>query len=185
MLASDRQAASFRTRRILALPSPLVGEGKGEGVLKLLLLFGFCFLILAGACAKKPPKPKPKPEVSIPSIPTPPPAPPVLSPKREASQKIVQTGKEYLAAEEWDKAAQTFQEAINVDPENGVAYFFLALSLFQSKQYHDAQGLLDRADTLLAPYPQWHDEVLRLRLMIEEAGKEGQQEKPSDQEVYY
>lgn len=109
--------------------------------------------------------------------------PPELTPKREASQRVVQVGKEYLETGALDKAVQTFQEAINVDPENGVAYFFLAFSLFRSGLYEDALGLLDRADILLAPYPKWPEEVLRLRYMIEEAKEASQKEKP--EEGYY
>lgn len=138
---------------------------------------------MAAGCAKEGPKRPPK-EISIPTRPPPPPASEALSPKREASQRIVQAGKEYLEAGDADRAVQTFQEAINIDPENGVAFFFMSLGLYQIKLFEDALGLLERADALLAPYPDWHDEVVRLRYLIEDAKGE-EQEKGPDTEGYY
>lgn len=84
----------------------------------------------------------------------------------------MQAGKEYLDAGQTEKAVQTFQEAINVDPENGLAYFYLAFSLYQTKSYDDALGLLDRAETLLAPFPEWEEEVIKLKKGIEEEKRE-------------
>lgn len=108
-----------------------------------------------------------------------------LSPKREASQRIVQAGQEYLEAGDADKAVQTFQEAINVDPENGVAFYFMSLGLYRLRLFDDALGILERADALLAPYPEWHEEVVRLRYLIESTKeKEGRGEE-GDKGVYY
>lgn len=95
-------------------------------------------------------------------------------------------GQNYLMRGELDKAVQSFQEAINVDPENGVAYFYMARALYQTAAYEDALGLLDRADTLLSPYPDWHDEVMRLRFMIEEAKQAPPEAEPEkEDEGYY
>lgn len=118
----------------------------------------------------------------VPERPPPPPSA-ALSPKREASQKIVQMGEEYLQKGLIDKALHTFQEAVNVDSENGVAYFFLAKALYEAKAYEDALGLLDRADSLLASYPDWHEAVSQLRVLIEQANENKEGEAPK--EGYY
>lgn len=139
-------------------------------------------IFLAAGCAKERPRRTPE-EVSIPTRP----APSVsesLSPKREASQRIVQIGKNYLEAGDDDKAVQTFQEAVNIDPENGVAFFFMSLGLYRLHLFDDALGILERADTLLAPYSDWHEEVVRLRYSIE-ASKAEEQEKGPETEGYY
>lgn len=99
--------------------------------------------------------------------------------------KMVNIGREYLDRGEGDKATQTFQEAINVDADNGVAYFFMAKALIFAKSYDDAGGLLDRAETMLAAYPEWLDQIYQLRVAIEE-GKAGQgEEKEKQKEGYY
>lgn len=68
-----------------------------------------------------------------------------------------------------DKAVQTFQEAVNVDHDNGVAYYFLGKGMYLSQDYQAALGVLDQAEVLLSDFAEWLDEVLRLRLYVEEA----------------
>ena len=148
------------------------------------LIFAFSFCLFFSGCPKKPPKRPTK--VSIPTRPAPTPSlPESLRPKREASQRIVQAGKEYLDTGQTEKAVQTFQEAINVDPENGLAYFYLAFSLYQTKSYEDALGLLDRAGTLLAPFPEWEEEVTKLKRGIEEEKKSGGTKKSEEKGTYF
>lgn len=106
-------------------------------------------------------------------------------PKREASQKIVEAGREYLDAGQYEKAIQTFQEAINVDAQNGVAYFYLADTLYQTKAYEDAIGLLDRATTLLKRYPEWREEIVHLRWLIDQARGNMEEKKKLEEESYY
>ncbi|MDO8643916.1 MAG: tetratricopeptide repeat protein [bacterium] len=145
---------------------------------------------MIGACAKEPRKGKPLPpkapgkaKPAEPSLPTKP--APALTPKREASQKIVRLGENYLESNELDKAIQTFQEAINVDFENGIAYYFLAKAFYQKGDFDDALGVLDRAQSLLVDDEEWLNEVFRLRLLIEEAKAAGPEQKPSDKDIYY
>lgn len=149
-------------------------------------------IFLFAACAKeraKPSAPKPSapPAVEKPKEILPPPTPPpILSPKREASQRIVDVGKEYLEEEETGKAIQSFQEAINIDSDNGVAYFYLAFGLYKEGAYTQALGILDRAQVLLLQYPDWQTQVLQLRSIVEEGEKSGEiknEEKPK--EGYY
>lgn len=114
-----------------------------------------------------------------------PPPEETLSPKREASLKMVEMGKEYLEKKELDKAVQTFQEAVNIDYENGVAYFFLAKALYLSRSFEDALGLLERAEALLAAYPDWLEEIYRLRFLIGEGKGVEIKNKEQEKEPYY
>lgn len=98
---------------------------------------------------------------------------------------MVKIGEEYLARGSLDKAIQTFQEAINVDFENGVAYYFMAKALFLAEVYEDALGLLDRAESLLRGYPEWLKEVIRLRLFVKEARENQIQMKNTEKGGYY
>lgn len=98
---------------------------------------------------------------------------------------MVEMGRSYLEKQEFDKAIQTFQEGINVDPDNGIAYYFLAKGLYFTRQYEDALGLLDRAASLLTAYPEWMEEIFKLKFFIEEAKETGAEEKEKQKEQYY
>lgn len=147
-------------------------------------------MIFSG-CAKEPakklPPPKPKTGEKIPSLPSPE-AEKTLSPRREASQRLVQIGQGYLEKGELDKAVQTFQEAINVDYENGIAYFYLSQSLYQRGNYDDALSILDRAENFLSGQENWKTKIDELRVTIKDA-KEGKTAEPTPQKqpegVYY
>jgi len=61
----------------------------------------------------------------------------------------------------------------------------LAKGLYRTEEYEDALGVLARAHTLLDPYPQWQDEVIRLRFTIENVLEDGAFEKPKEKKGYY
>lgn len=96
-------------------------------------------------------------------------------------------GEAYLENNDLDKATQTFQEAINIDSENGVAYYFFAKALYQKGSCDEALGVLDRAEVLLGSNPDWMGEVLRLKVMVEElrANPPEEQKPPSADVGYY
>ena len=137
-----------------------------------------CLSFFVVSCAKQSPnkkishKPTPtekkeesKPVEQVPIKPAPP-VPAAINPKREASQKIVEAGVGYLDHGEVDRASQAFQEAINVDGDNGVAYFYLAKVKDISKDYDDALSLLERASDLLNGNRDWEDAILNLKTHI-------------------
>lgn len=86
-------------------------------------------------------------------------------------------GEEYMRKGQFDKAIRTFQEAINVDPSHGVAYYFLAKALYFIQSYDEALGLLDKAESLLSAYPQWLEEVVVLKGQLEAAKLDQEMEK--------
>lgn len=98
-----------------------------------------------------------------------PPLPQAIHPRREASLKVVNAGGHYLEQGETDKAIQTFQEAINIDSDNGIAFYFLAKALYKKESYDEALGILERAQVLLSGNPDWAREVNRLRESIQTA----------------
>lgn len=102
-------------------------------------------------------------------MPIPPPPQDSLTPRRQASQKMVEAGLEYLEADKISAAIQTLQEGANIDPNNGHAYYFLGLALYRNHQFEDALGVLDRAEVLLESYPQELDQVLLLKSHVLEA----------------
>lgn len=93
----------------------------------------------------------------------------VRSPQRLASMEIVERGRVAMARREWDKALQSFQEAVTVDGTNGIAYYYLAKTRYELRQPAQAMGLLERAEALLGDSAEWLENVAELRAMIQAA----------------
>ncbi len=88
------------------------------------------------------------------------------TPQRVASQGLVKKGLFHLDQKNYDLAAVRFQDAINVDPRNGEAYYYMALADYYMEQYDVAIGLLDKAKALLNYNPQWVEKIENLRASI-------------------
>lgn len=137
------------------------------------LIFLFLICLSFAACppaAKKPPVKKPpkqgelreKPkEVTKPAGPS-----QVMTPQRKASDRLIDKGKTSLDTKSYDQAAQLFQDAANVDPSNGVAYYYLALTDHYLGEQHVAAGLLDKAESLLRSDGHWMGKIEELRTLI-------------------
>lgn len=135
-------------------------------------------LFILGACAKSRPQ---TPKKRIPgesSIPQEPPeeAPPPPSvddapsvPKRQASQQIVEKGVVALKGGDLSSASQRFQEAINVDGTNGVAYYYLAEVSLKKGDPDRAAGFLEKAESLLQGDQAWEAKIEALYLKLDEA----------------
>ncbi len=140
------------------------------------LLISFIFASCAGTGGRPKPKhfvPKPKVEYAPETgakkevIKTEP-APLVIAstPKARASAKMVEEGRRDLAAGNAEGAEKRFQDAINVDPNNGIAYYYLARAKFELEKFEQANGVLDKAEDLLAGSKEWMEAVATLRDMI-------------------
>jgi tetratricopeptide (TPR) repeat protein len=88
------------------------------------------------------------------------------TPKRMASQQLVDNGKIELMSGDLEKAVQTFQEAVTIDGSHGVAYYYLARAHYQLGHLEQAMGLLERAEALLNDSQDWVMTVEALREMI-------------------
>jgi len=131
-----------------------------------------CFLIFSIAllftgCPKEPAKKRPraKPSRQV-ETKKPQPPPEIYTPQRKASDRIVEKGKVQLDQENYERALQFFQDAVNIDSANGVAYYYLALTNVKLEQEDIALGLLDKAEALLQHDPTWLGKVEELRFSI-------------------
>jgi tetratricopeptide (TPR) repeat protein len=117
-------------------------------------------------CAKeevKRPKAKPPVEIEEGRMEEPVTEPEIFTPQRKASDRIIEKGKLELDLENYEHALRLFQDAVNVDSANGVAYYYLALTNVKMEQEDQALGLLDKAEALLQHDPRWLTKVLELR----------------------
>lgn len=94
------------------------------------------------------------------------PAPAAATPQGAVAQSLVARGVTYLDQKNYELAAVRFQDAINVDPRNGEAYYYLALADFYLEQYDVAIGLLEKAMSLLGSDPLWAERIENLRASI-------------------
>lgn len=78
---------------------------------------------------------------------------------RRASSGLVEEGKGYLIAGRPAEAVRRFERAARVDPSNGFAWYWLGKARIEVRDPGGAIGVLEKAATLLGPYPEWRDRV--------------------------
>jgi len=101
-----------------------------------------------------------------------------VTPQGVASQKLIRDGLALLDQKNYELAAVRFQDAINVDPRNGEAYYYLALADFYLELYDESIGLLDKAKALLQPDERWLERIENLKASIIVDGNDKTQAQP-------
>ncbi len=81
---------------------------------------------------------------------------------RDASQRVVEEGKGFLIAGRPSDAASRFERATRIDPTNGFAYYYLGRARIEAGDRRGAIGVLEKAESLLGPYPEWRDRAASL-----------------------
>ena len=71
------------------------------------------------------------------------------SPRRLASQRLVEEGKGFRIAGRDAEAAERFQAALRLDGSNGVAHFYLAQLAADAGRWTEAAGYYEQAAALL------------------------------------
>lgn len=84
------------------------------------------------------------------------------TPQREASLHVVEEGKGYLITGRAGEAVRRFERATRIDPTNGFAYYYLGRARLELGDRARAAGVLEKAETLLGPYPEWRQRAERL-----------------------
>lgn len=77
--------------------------------------------------------------------------------------RLVEKGKGYLDGGDFEKAKSVFRDAVNVDSNNGIAYYWLAITQARIGETDVAMGLLDKADALLSRDPEWSERIDQAR----------------------
>jgi len=84
------------------------------------------------------------------------------TPQRKASLSVVEEGRGYLLAGRTREAAERFQRATRMDPTNGFAYYWMGRARIAAGDANGAIGYLQKAETLLGPYPEWREQATDL-----------------------
>ena len=77
--------------------------------------------------------------------------------QRRSSDRLVEEGKGYLIAGQAAEAGRRFATATRIDPTNGFAYYWLGRARAAEGDRSGAVGVLEKAESLLGPYPEWRD----------------------------
>ncbi len=119
--------------------------------------FLFVILLLCSLlsfCTKGPPKPVTE-VVSISEL-----INQEKNPRRVASLNWVDLGKRELDQSHFERAAQKFGKAIEIDPKNPLAYFYLALTRYRLQRWNESIELFQRAFDLFSSEEGWKAETL-------------------------
>ncbi|MBI2082217.1 MAG: hypothetical protein HYT76_01485 [Deltaproteobacteria bacterium] len=82
-----------------------------------------------------------------------------VGPEREASNALIEQGKSKLEAGHYDKAFDFFQESVNVDPTNGVGFYYLAYVKYKTGEYQEVANFLEKAEALLSSSKEWQERI--------------------------
>ena len=94
--------------------------------------------------------------------------------------KLVEKGKALIDRRDPEQAASVLMNAVNVDPGNGVAYYYLAVANEEMGQHDVAMGLCDKAEALLGADDSWLVRINQLRGGIDEPQKQRMIQSPID-----
>lgn len=79
---------------------------------------------------------------------------------------LVATGIAHFKDKKFDLAEWKFEEAINLDPDYGPAYYWLARTRHKFHELQKALSLLDRAQGLLKTSEVWLERIERFRTYL-------------------
>ena len=84
-------------------------------------------------------------------------------PRRRASVKLVQQGRDLLRTENYGAALSQFERAIGVDSTNPYSHYFVARAHYFLKNHRESLSFLDVAESRLAADDRWLAEIHVLR----------------------
>jgi len=93
--------------------------------------------------------------------------PGAAAPARRTSLGLVEEGKGLLVAGRPLDAARRLERATRIDPSNGFAWYWLGRARVDAGDPDAAIGILEKAETLLGPYPEWRRRAVELRDSLE------------------
>jgi tetratricopeptide (TPR) repeat protein len=85
-----------------------------------------------------------------------------LTPEQTVSLRLTQEGEEALLRGSMIEASNTFAKAIDLDPSNGFAYYFLGEINFQKGKYHQSLTFLEKAEGILQKRSHWLSKIYSL-----------------------
>ena len=120
-----------------------------------LLIIFFSFLI--ASCYSRPYFPEEDKKGDLFSF-----APKKLTPKQKISLHLSQKGEQALLQGKFTEASSTLSKAIDLDPSNPFAYYFLGETHYQTGEYQLSIALLEKTERLLGNNTFWRSKTFVL-----------------------
>lgn len=79
------------------------------------------------------------------------------------ASSLIKQGIAKLEAEQFEQAEWKFEEAVNIDPDYGPSYYWLARSRYKLQGAEQALGLLEKARSLLQGSQIWVDRIQKFK----------------------
>ena len=89
-------------------------------------------------------------------------APKKLTPKQKISLRLSQKGEQSLLQGKFTEASSTLSKAIDLDPSNPFAYYFLGETHYQTGEYQLSIALLEKTERLLGNNTLWRSKTFVL-----------------------
>jgi tetratricopeptide (TPR) repeat protein len=115
------------------------------------------FVVFFGACAPVAPTPVPE------TAPIGEMAEHETQPRRAASLRVVEQARGELSKSMYERAAQKLARAIEIDPSNPYAYFYLGVVRLRVNRFEEAGELFLRSSNLFVNLEPWRAEALAYR----------------------
>lgn len=84
-----------------------------------------------------------------------------------ASDSLLEQGRQALEEGRLEQAATLFEEAIQLETDNGPAYYYAALVQMRLDRLEEARGFLEKAESLLSGRTEWVDRIIALKVQLE------------------
>ncbi len=124
---------------------------------KALWLFAFFFFLLILTSCQTPLTPSAEKDTFSPNLSQ------ALNPKQKVSLRLTQQGEEALLRGSLMEASNTLAKAIDLDPANPYAYYFLGEINFQKGDHQQSLAFLEKSEGLLQNAPYWLSKIHALR----------------------
>ena len=93
------------------------------------------------------------------------------TPERQAADELIIEGIDALKNDDPEQADRLLQQAVQIAPDYGPAYYWLARTKYDLEELTRSWDLLDRAELLVGHESDWLERIDRLRAAISDTGQ--------------
>ena len=93
------------------------------------------------------------------------------SPQEKASLQLTKEGRQLLDEDQPDQAIRSLEQALSLNPDNGLCYYYLAEAWIQKGNFSEARQFNSLAENYLKKDKNWNSRVVRQADKIDDLEK--------------